>query len=158
MYCQSCGNKAPEGANNCPTCGAPLNAKNNSQNVTIINNGNNSRPFLRRRSVGLGIFLTIITCGLYLYYWAIVLTDESNFLADKEKSSSGGVTLLLMIVTCGIYTLYWFYKMGKKLAEIGRLNNTAQSDNSVLYLILGVFGLGIINYALIQNELNKYAN
>lgn len=30
-------------------------------------------------------------------------------------------------------------------------------DNSVLYLILQLFGLGIVNYALMQNELNQLA-
>ena len=32
------------------------------------------------------------------------------------------------------------------------------SDNSVIYLLLGLFGLGIVNYCLIQNDLNKFAN
>ena len=31
------------------------------------------------------------------------------------------------------------------------------SDNSVLYLILSIFGLSIITYCLVQNELNTLA-
>lgn len=31
------------------------------------------------------------------------------------------------------------------------------SDNSVLYLILGIFGLGIVNYCIMQSELNTIA-
>lgn len=31
------------------------------------------------------------------------------------------------------------------------------SDNSVLYLILAVLGLGIVNYCLIQSDLNDFA-
>ena len=27
----------------------------------------------------------------------------------------------------------------------------------ILYLLLGIFGFGIISYALMQSELNKYA-
>lgn len=32
------------------------------------------------------------------------------------------------------------------------------SDNSILYLILCILGLGIVNYCLIQNELNEMAS
>lgn len=31
------------------------------------------------------------------------------------------------------------------------------SDNSVIYLILSIFGLSIITYCLVQNELNTIA-
>lgn len=47
--------------------------------------------------------------------------------------------------------------MGKKLAEAGQRYGVAISDNSILYLVLGIFGLGIVSYALIQNDLNKFA-
>ena len=47
--------------------------------------------------------------------------------------------------------------MGKKLYDAGVKNNVAISDNSVLYLILSLFGLGIVNYCLIQNDLNKFS-
>lgn len=36
-------------------------------------------------------------------------------------------------------------------------NNLPVEDNSVLYLILQLVGLGIINYALMQNTLNQIA-
>lgn len=29
-------------------------------------------------------------------------------------------------------------------------------DNSIVYLVLSIFGLGIVNYCLIQNDLNKF--
>ena len=36
--------------------------------------------------------------------------------------------------------------------------NIKIEDNAVLYLILQIFGLGIVNYCLIQNDLNKLLN
>ena len=32
-----------------------------------------------------------------------------------------------------------------------------EDDKSVLYLILQILGLGIVNYALMQNDLNEMA-
>ena len=32
------------------------------------------------------------------------------------------------------------------------------SDNGTLYLLLTIFGLGIVNYCLLQSDLNKFSN
>lgn len=48
--------------------------------------------------------------------------------------------------------------MGKKLYEAGQKNNQNISDNSILYIILSIFGLGFVNYCIMQNDLNKFAN
>lgn len=32
------------------------------------------------------------------------------------------------------------------------------TDNSILYLILGIFGLGLVNYCLMQSEINDIAH
>ena len=66
--------------------------------------------------------------------------------------------IVLSIVTCGIYGIYWYYKMGKTLKAAGDKNGVAIEDNSVLYLILGIFGLGIVGYCLMQSDLNKMAD
>lgn len=47
--------------------------------------------------------------------------------------------------------------MGKTLATAENNNGVPVEDNSVLYLILQFVGLGIINYALMQNSLNVIA-
>ena len=46
--------------------------------------------------------------------------------------------------------------MGKRCYEIQIKNGQSGSDNSALYLILALCGLSIVNYCLIQDELNKY--
>ena len=113
---------------------------------------------LRERSIAVSIILTIVTCGIYGIYWFIVMTDDAVKASNgKEYQTSGGVAFLLSIVTCGIYSLYWYYKMGKKLYTAGQRSGKDISDNGVLYILLGLFGLGIVNYALIQNDLNKFA-
>lgn len=47
--------------------------------------------------------------------------------------------------------------MGKTLYSAGAKRNVDVSDNSVLYLILAIFGLSIVNYCVMQSDLNKFA-
>ena len=44
---------------------------------------------------------------------------------------------------------------GKNVYRAQLKRNITASDNSVLYVILQVFGLGIVNYCLIQNDINN---
>ena len=74
----------------------------------------------------------------------------------KEKNIV--VYLLLSIFTCGIYAIYWNYKMGKMIYMAGSKRNVSVSDNSIVYLILAIFGFGIVSYCLMQSDLNKFAN
>lgn len=113
-----------------------------------------------KRSIGLCIVLSIITCGIYAIYWFITLTNDANAASGHaQDGTSGGVAFLLTLVTCGIYGIYWAYKMGEKINEAKAMRNMpADSNAGILYLILEVIGLGIVAYALMQNELNKMAN
>ena len=112
---------------------------------------------MSERNIAVAIILTIITCGIYGIYWFIVLTDDARFASRDQQAPTGGIAFLLTLVTCGIYGIYWAYKMGKTIATAKQVNGLNVDDNSVLYLILQLFGLGIINYALMQNELNQIA-
>lgn len=106
------------------------------------------------RSLPVSILLTIITCGIYGIYWFIVLTDEVN-QHSGEDDTSGGIAFLLTLVTCGIYGIYWAYRMGIKTGIMKEKRGGGSSDDRIVYLILVLFGLGIIVYALAQNEINN---
>ena len=106
---------------------------------------------LQKRNVAMAIVLSIVTCGIYSLYWFIKLTDEMNFVTGTQQDTSGGVALLLTIVTCGIYGYYWAWKQGDKLDKY----YGTHGSRGVLYLILNFIGLGIVSYALIQDEINK---
>ena len=111
---------------------------------------------VKERNFVVGIILSIITCGIYYIYWFITLTDDVR-VVNKNSSLSGVKSFLFTIITCGIYGYYWAYKMGKTLVKAKEKNNLPAEDNSVLYLILQLLGFGIINYALMQNDLNQIA-
>lgn len=112
---------------------------------------------VKNRNIVLQIVLSLVTCGLYWIYWFITLSDDAARKAD-DANFNGVKALLLSIVTCGIYGIYWYYKMGKLLKAAGDKNGVAIDDNSTLYIILGIFGLGIVAYCLMQSDLNKMAD
>ena len=69
-----------------------------------------------------------------------------------------GITCRESLVTCGIYMFYWMYKQGEKLDSAKSARGLESSGNSgIIYLVLTLFGLGIVSYALMQNDLNKLA-
>ena len=112
---------------------------------------------IKERNIAVSIILTLVTCGIYGIYWFVVMTNDVSSNSEEYKTS-GAMALVLTLVTCGIYGFYWFYKMGKALTQMGEAKGIAISDNSVVYIILGVLGLGIISYCLMQADLNKMAN
>lgn len=118
----------------------------------------NYRAPVKNRNIALCIVLSIITCGIYGIYWLVCLVDDLNVASGRTGDTSGGMVFLLSLITCGIYGIYWMYKAGEKVAYIKQRNTgEADSSSSVLYLILGIIGFGIVVYALIQSELNKVA-
>ena len=108
-------------------------------------------------STGTSIILSIVTCGIYGIIWFIGLTDDAKAASNDESMQSGGVAFLLTLVTCGIYGFFWAYKMGKAINQARINRGMPEDDKSTLYLILQIFGLGIVNYALMQNDLNEMA-
>lgn len=111
---------------------------------------------MKKRDIALSLVLSIVTCGIYSIYWMIVLTDD---IADAsgDHSISGGMAFLLSLITCGIYSVYWAYKMGQNIT-IAKQNRGIVSygqDMAIIYLLLQIFGFGIINYCIMQSELNK---
>lgn len=108
---------------------------------------------IQQRSIPVCIILTIVTCGIYGIYWFICLSNDAN-TASNTFGTSGGMAFLLSLITCNIYGIYWAYKQGEKIDAAKRNRGISSSNSGILYLILVLFGLGIVAYALMQNELN----
>lgn len=112
---------------------------------------------IRRKNVLTSFILCLVTCGIYGIVWFIQLTDDMGNTVNDERLS-GVKCFLLTLVTCGIYSVYWAYLMGKACVKLQEMQNKTVEDKSILFLILQLFGLGIVVYCISQSELNYYAD
>lgn len=113
---------------------------------------------ISKREIVSSVILSIVTCGIYMLYWTYCIANDSNTLLranNRQEGTSGGMVLLLSIVTCGIYTLYFYWKVSKSLAELPSREGHTIQDNSIITLVLGFVGLGIVSLAIIQDEMNR---
>ena len=106
---------------------------------------------IKNRNVVTAIILTIVTCGIYGIYWAIMLAREA--VSVKDASDDGILEIVLML----FLPFLGFFLAEKKFAEGCQARGIAHKDNSVIYLILGLVGLGIVNFCMLQSDLNKIA-
>ena len=106
---------------------------------------------IKQRKLVTCILLSLITCGIYSIYWVIMLAKEAVSVKDPADNAVLEIVLMLFLPFLGIFLTE------KKFAEGCAARGTAHSDNSVIYLVLGIFGLGIIGICMLQNDLNKIA-
>lgn len=109
----------------------------------------------QNRSVAVCIVLSIVTCGIYGLYWLYCIHQDVMDVCGYPMEVSGGMVIVLTIITCGIYGIYWSYKMGQFLDEA---RGTPGGSQAVVYLLLSIFGLDIIAWALMQSELNRFVS
>lgn len=102
---------------------------------------------MKKRSIGVMILLALVTFGIYPVYW------QCSFQNQLKKETGLGFTgvghFFMTIFTFGIYGIYWQYAAGKRLQNLGA------EDKSILYLVLGLIGLGIVNMFIMQDAANK---
>ena len=106
---------------------------------------------IKKRNIVTCILLSLITCGIYAIYWVIVMTAEA--VKVKDPSDSGILEIVLML----LFPFLGFFLAEKKLAEGCAAKGIAHEDRSIIYLILGLVGLTIVNYCMMQNDLNNLA-
>jgi hypothetical protein len=106
---------------------------------------------IKERNIITCILLTIITCGIYGIYWIVMLAKEGVSVKDPADSGILEIVLMLFLPFLGIFMVE------KKFAEGCAEKGVAHSDNSILYLVLSLVGLGIVPLCMLQNDLNKLA-
>lgn len=110
---------------------------------------------MTKRNIAVCIILSLITCGLYELYWIVTVNDEINYMSGRQ-GTGGGMVILLTIITCGLYGIYWMYQMGSAVEEVRARRGEMPGSSQIIYLLLSIFGLGIVALALMQNEVNQY--
>lgn len=100
------------------------------------------------RSLASYILLSIITCGIYSYYFLYTMARDANVICSEDGKKTGGLLafILLSFVTCGFYAIYWYYSLGNRLAENAPrygLNFQENGTTILLWYLVGALLCGI---------------
>ncbi|MDO4482496.1 MAG: DUF4234 domain-containing protein [Bacillota bacterium] len=101
------------------------------------------------------VVFSVITFGIYLYIWWYRVCKRMRFIEDRDSACGGELACIILVP---FYSLYWFYTRGQRFSENAKRFGINVKDSSVLYLVLAIFGLGIVSFILLQSELNTFAD
>jgi len=98
------------------------------------------------------LILTLVTCGLYNFYW-----QHRQMLATNEMLQSDKYRFLpwlaFTLITCGIYHIYHEYRMSTDIAEV--VGRDPRSEG-LIAVLLSVFGLSFVVDAIQQSQINAH--
>ena len=106
----------------------------------------------RREPVAV-LLLGVLTFHLYYLYW-IHETSRELIEFDGIPDTAPAVEVLLSLISCGLYTVYWDFKTAQKIARLQAKVGLPHLDNSILYLLLNLFVLGLLPSMVMQWNLN----
>ncbi|MCR5251710.1 MAG: DUF4234 domain-containing protein [Lachnospiraceae bacterium] len=140
--------------------GSALNNVSQSMGGPNLQQSPTGGPLKTDRSLVMYILLTIVTCGIYGYYFVYTMARDVNIACEGDGEQTAGLVafIVLSMVTCGFYAYYWYYKMANRLqANAPRygLNFTENGTTVLLWCVIGMFVCGIgpfvAMYILIKN-------
>lgn len=116
------------------------------QETTYTNynmNYSNGSPLKTDRGLLGYILLTLITCGIYSYYFIYTVARDVNTACEGDGKSTGGLLqfILLSILTCGIYSWIWQYSLGNRLAANAPRYGMNFQENGTTVLLWDLFGI-----------------
>ncbi|RUM89712.1 MAG: hypothetical protein DSZ24_00520 [Thermodesulfatator sp.] len=109
-----------------------------------------------RKGIASSIVLTLLTCGIYNFFWQNHQIKTINLLLGRNVLSFWR-WFFLTLITCGLYHIYHEYLTGKYIVEIqSKIGKYPLSNNlPLIALILSILGLPFITDAIEQKELNE---
>ena len=109
-----------------------------------------------KRSIPLDIVFSIITCGIYAFYWLYKLTESAHIAAGEETTAPSAQTVLFTVISFGVYQIYWLYRMGDTVNRARRNRGLTEDGNlPLIYLVVAMVAYPIGAYALLQKSLNE---
>lgn len=102
-------------------------------------------------NISLSITAVILSIGVYYIFWAYRICKKVRDLTGGNKNIAGE---FLCFIFLPLYAAYWFYTRNEEL----RKHCNIDSNKSSMYLIITMFGYGIVAMALFQTEINNINN
>ena len=94
-----------------------------------------------RRSGVMVIVFTLITCGIYWFYWLYQAMEDINRMTGEQRINSTG--LLIGSILCFPIAFLVLYKLDQELARLAPAEGTHYKENFTMWLLLVLLmGLG----------------
>jgi len=107
---------------------------------------------INKRKVVTCVLLTIITGGIFGYYWNYLLMKNIRAISKSDKRCAGE---LLCLIFVPFYSIYWWYTRGKDARDQFAEHGYPMRGHEVAYLLLAIYGLGIVAMAIMQRDFNE---
>ena len=113
------------------------------------------------RSPSFVLLMTLVTCGLYLFYWYYQIYDEMERVHGISPTGNAYfIDLLLVFVTCGLWGIYVDYEISNKLNDLQARYGMYPNDTTTtaILLDLAAFFVGLTNIVtsmIQQDQFNK---
>lgn len=78
---------------------------------------------MKKRSIPISVFLTVITVGIYGIIWWFKVTEETIHELNYDSIDSAPMNLFYLIITLGLYYFWWNYKISTYISTIERRHN-----------------------------------
>ncbi len=107
--------------------------------------------------------LTMVTCGIYLFYWQYVTTTELKNVSGRDDLNPA-MDLALSLLCCGAWSIYVQYRNTQVVPEVLARRGMQHEDRSMFVLLMHVITLvsggitGLFAMMIVQDELNKLAD
>lgn len=94
------------------------------------------------RSLLMYILLSIVTCGIYSYYFIYDLARDTNDACRGDGKDTKGLIMFIVLttITCGIYGIIWWYAVAERLnghCATHGLHSEVTGSSFLLWYILG---------------------
>jgi len=89
------------------------------------------------------ILLSLVTCGIYYWFWLYTTMDDLNKVVGREVINP--TLFLILCIFVPFVPLYVFYTIDKNFAEISKNEGVEYKENFILWVILyiALCGIGI---------------
>lgn len=104
------------------------------------------------RGIAVSLILTLVTFGIYNFYWQYrqMLAANEMLARDKYRFLPW---LAFTLISCGLYHVYHEYRMSSDIAEV--LGRDPRSEG-LIAVLLSVFGLSFVVDAIQQSQINTH--
>ncbi|OCB69686.1 hypothetical protein B0A79_03645 [Flavobacterium piscis] len=120
-------------------------------NFTETSNNFNEIPEFKVDPIMVLLF-SILSCGLYLIYWNIKVSEVFNAVAGREVISQ---PIAIFAGCCMPVNIYFYYLAGKEaLPKVYERTGELQKDQSTLLIVLGFF-FPFAAAMIVQGDINR---